>query len=120
MPVALTPAILEAAYEFLRVCPPFKGWRLPPAEEIEMHVIARSDREGEYSRYCGTSEHIIGISGKRVGHISNLFVALGHEMVHLHQAQAKTETGKTEHNAEFRRLAKIICRTHGWDEKTFC
>lgn len=120
MSLVLTPAILEAAYEFLRVCPPFKAWRLPPADDVEFHVIARPDREGEYTRYCGTDDHIIGISGKRIGHTSSLIIAMAHEMIHLKQARAKTETKGAEHNAEFGVLSKRVCRIHGWDEKVFC
>ena len=88
-------------------------------EGVEFRVIARSDREGEYTRYCGTDNHIIGISGKRIGHTSSLVTAIAHEMIHLYQARAGLET-RGEHNAEFRRLADRVCKIHGWDEKVFC
>jgi len=34
MTLPLTPATLTAAYEFLRTTPPFKGWKLPHADEV--------------------------------------------------------------------------------------
>ena len=40
----LTPGILEAAYEFLRTTPPFKGWKLPSGVDITFRVIKKLDR----------------------------------------------------------------------------
>lgn len=111
--------MLAASYDFLRTTPPFRAWRLPPSDEIELNVISLRDREGEYTRYCGTSEHIIGISGTRIGHTDSLIAVMAHEMIHLKQAISKTETKGTMHNAEFRQLAQAACRAHGWDPKLF-
>ena len=44
---------------------------------------------------------------------------MAHEMIHLHQRQARTETANTEHNAEFHRLTARLCRRYGWDEGQF-
>jgi hypothetical protein len=44
---------------------------------------------------------------------------MAHEMIHQYQQRERTETANTEHNAEFLRLAGVVCRHHGWDEKEF-
>jgi hypothetical protein len=115
----LTPEILEAAYEFLRCTPPFKGWKLPQGEEVEFVVSRLQDREGDHTTYRGTSDHVIRVSSKRIGHTTSLVVVMAHEMIHAKQAVAKTFTANAEHNAEFRRLATNVCKLHGFDPKTF-
>ena len=118
MSLPLTPQILEAAYEYLRACPPFDTWKLPPGEEIEFNVIGLSDREGHYTRYCRTEDHIIAVSQKRIGHTNSLMCVIAHELIHLKQAIDKTET-KNMHNADFRKWAGVVCHLHGWDERQF-
>src|SRR5690349_18038866 len=49
MSLRLTPDIIEGAYEFLRMTPPFRGWRLPPADEVEF-VVSRHKRYLGYHR----------------------------------------------------------------------
>lgn len=44
---------------------------------------------------------------------------MAHEMVHVKQRVARTETNGVEHNAEFRRLGKRVCARYGWDFKQF-
>ena len=120
MSLPLTPQILEAAYEFLRACPPFNRWKLPPGEEVEFSVIRLKDREGDHTTYKRTDDHIIRVSSKRIGHTHSLIVVMAHEMIHAKQSVTKTTTRGSMHNPEFRRLAASVCRTHGFDNKTFC
>ena len=119
MSLPLTPEILEAAYEFLRATPPFKGWKLPIGEEVEFAVIALRDREGDHTTYIGTTDHVIRVSSKRIGHTHSLIVVMAHEMIHARQAITKKFTSGVEHNADFRRLAATVCKLHGFDPKTF-
>ncbi len=119
MSLPLTPEILEAAYEFLRNTPPFKGWKLPVGDEVEFTVTLLRDREGDHTTYRGTSDHVIRVSSNKIGHTASLVVVMAHEMIHAKQAVAKTFTANAEHNAEFRRLAKSVCKLHGFDPKTF-
>ncbi len=120
MPIVLTPEIIEGAYEFLRTTPPFRNWRLPEADEVTF-VVSRHKRYVGYHR--GTRhkiyDHEIGISEVCVGHTNTLLRTMAHEMIHQHQQRSRTQTAHTEHNAEFMRLARIVCRYHGWDEKEF-
>lgn len=113
----ITPAMLAAAYDFLRSTPPFRRWRLPPADEVQFHVTREPFKFGTHE-FDG-QEHIIGISERRVGHTYTLFITMAHEMIHAYQAISKTETKGAEHNAAFRRIARCVCRYHGFDPREF-
>lgn len=115
----LTPETLAAGYEFLRTTTPFKGWRLPHADEIEFRVTREKNEHGHYNRTARTNHHWLAISEANVGHTSNLLMWLAHEIIHLHQALKKLETKNAVHNADFHRRAKVVCRHHGWDPKLF-
>ncbi|MBI1989542.1 MAG: SprT-like domain-containing protein [Betaproteobacteria bacterium] len=116
----LTPDMVAAVYECLRQFPPLSSWKLPPAEEVEFRVNKQPNTMGEYTRYARTVDHIVIVSSLTIGHFATLASVVAHEMVHLKQALDKTEpTRAGGHNAEFRRLAKQVCKIHGWDYKAF-
>jgi hypothetical protein len=120
MAIRLTPDLMEGAYEFLRLTPPFKSWHLPHADEVEF-VVSRHRTHVGYHRGVRRKmrSHEIGISEVCVGHTNTLLRTMAHEMIHQYQQRARTETANTEHNADFLRLAKSVCRYHGWDEREF-
>jgi hypothetical protein len=120
MALRLTPEIIEGAYEFLRTTPPFRGWNLPHADEVTF-VVSRHKLHVGYHRGSRRKihSHEIGISQACVGHTNTLLRTMAHEMIHQHQQRQRTDTPNTEHNAEFTRLARIVCRHHGWDEGEF-
>ena len=119
MSLPLTPEMLAAAYDFLRCTPPFKGWKLPHSDAVEFKLTRHHEEAGHYNRYVRTNEHWIAISTVCVGRTESLCRYMCHEMIHLKQGIAKTETKGTVHNAEFRQLARAVCRLHGWDPKLF-
>lgn len=110
----LTPEILEASYEYLRSTLPFRRWKLPPAEEVEFHVIRKPGLFGD----CETvgDQHIIRVSTAKVGRTQTLIETMAHEMVHVRLNGLGV---KSEHGSDFRRLASQVCRHHGFDPKTF-
>lgn len=114
----LTPALLEAAYEFLRQTPPFRRWGLPQCYDVEFRVSKDRESLGTYQLHARQGHHVLTISGARISHVSTLMSVMAHEMVHLHQVESGSST-RTEHNADFRRLSKIVCRHHGWDPLEF-
>ena len=118
MTLRLTPEMLAAAYEFLRASAPFRAWGLPHADDVEFHVIGARDRRGHYCR-GESARHRIAISAANVGHSETLLRTIAHEMLHLYQNERGSETSKTEHNAEFRRLARAVCLHHGFDPRAF-
>jgi SprT-like family len=114
----LTPEMLAGAYDFLRISSPFRGWRLPEADDVEFEVIRARDRLGHYCKGLG-APHRIAISASNVGHTETLIRTIAHEMIHLHQRERRSETPNTEHNAEFQRLARLVCLYHGFDPRAF-
>lgn len=119
MTLPLTPATLEAAYEYLRTTPPFAAWSLPEGDEVKFKV---GKFRGKFAAYqWDGKQHTITISGASVSHTGTLLEALGHEMIHLHLEDTGNESRGNEnvHNIWFRRFAAEVCKVHGWDVKAF-
>lgn len=115
----LTREILAGVYDALRVCQPFRGWKMPPASEIKFEVSRSTTEEGHYTRYVRTDRHFISVSGALIGRYQALVEVMAHEMIHLHQAVVRKETS-AQHNADFRRKAKRVCAVLGFDPHLFC
>ena len=115
----LDKEVLAGVYESLRICQPFRRWRLPPASDIKFVVTKQRDREGDYTRIVRTQQHFISVSGARISHYDSLAIVMAHEMIHLEQAVSKRET-RGEHNADFRRKAARVCKVLGFDPRLFC
>lgn len=107
--IRLTPRILESAYEYLRATVPFSRWRLPSGAAVKFRVI----RDPKLHGSCEPGDPIVlRVSALTVGHTCTLMETIAHEMIHVYRPNAK-------HGAEFRRLAKKVCRIHGFDERRF-
>ena len=118
MALALTPAALAAAYEYLRATPPFRGWKLPHADEVAFHVTRHRDREADHE-VVRRRAHIIRVSVNKIKTTDALMQAMGHELIHAYQdGVARTDT-RAIHNAEFKRLARRVCQVHGWKYEGF-
>lgn len=115
----LTPEMLESQYELLKLTPPFRGWKLPPADDIIFKIINWKDREAHFVVRKGGGEPEIAISTHYVKTLNQLAQCLAHEMIHLHMDRKKMHPGPTAHNWRFKRFAKTVCRTHGWDLEGF-
>ncbi len=119
MTLPLTAEMLEAAYDYLRVTPPFSAWRLPHSDDVVFHL---SSRRKEFGRYRWDGErHTITASIHGMAYTSTLMRFMAHEMVHLYLEKAGLESPKGEevHNAHFRKYAAQVCRYHGFDPKEF-
>ena len=117
MSLPLTPSRLAAVYEMLRAWPPFCRWGLPAAADMKFH-LART-RRWDAAWWIDGGKHNIEVSSSRNGHINTIVCSMAHEMIHVKQRKSRTESAGVEHNEEFRRLAKLVCRRYGWDEKQF-
>lgn len=117
MSLPLTPQRLAAVYEMLRAWPPFGRWGLPAAGEMKFH-LARTKR-WDAAWWIDGGRHHIEVSANRNGHMNTIVCSMAHEMIHVKQRKARTETSGVEHNEEFRRLAERVCRRYGWDFKQF-
>ncbi len=112
----LLPSHIQASYDYLRAFTPFSRWKLPHGDEIAFKVIADKKLCGYYQHLNG--EHWIGVSTAWAGAHSTLLKITAHEMLHLKQKIHGTET-KSQHNAEFKRLAGQVCRAFQWDSQDF-
>lgn len=112
--IHLTPEILEAAYNLLRATPPFKGWKLPHSDDVEFHVTRHIDRSGDCTN-TGKG-FTVRISSKYHATLPAVLETMAHEMVHMRQHQF---CFPVTHGPRFKRLAKQVCRRHGFSEAVF-
>ena len=118
----LTPEMLEGAYEYLRVSPPFSRWNLPHADQVSFRVMGTRDRfghfRGRHKRASGNDAFSeIAISAGMVRSSDLLIATMAHEMIHLYQDE--TGTARGHHNPAFLKLAKRVCDIHGFDFESF-
>jgi hypothetical protein len=112
----ITPERLAGVYEMLRAFPPFAGWKLPPAADVRFHVLKTDKWQADW--WMDGMTHHIRVSEKKHGHLESLIESMAHEMIHVRQRIAKTETNG-DHNEEFKRLAKRVCSSLGFDYGQF-
>lgn len=115
----ITPEQCAAVYDCLRAFVPFKAMRLPPADEVIFKVTNDRTKQG----YCTilvdrSGGHEIGISNWWIGEFQSLVPIVAHEMIHMHQWIQRTDT-PSMHNAEFRRIARRVCKLFQWDYRQF-
>ena len=108
----ITPHHIAAVYDMLRAFKPFSGWKLPEAESVGFHIKPLKD----YGEYFYESGHHIVISNKLTDAVLSLMEVVAHEMIHLRQVELKRPPN---HNKDFRRMAKAVCREFLWDVKRF-
>lgn len=110
----VTPEMMETMYEYLRLTPPFKGWKLPDPDELSFKVITSGQIHGE----CGENkDHIyISISITNVYTSNDLMKTMAHEMIHVEEWRRKINE---DHGKFFNRAARRACAWHGWLERGF-
>ena len=113
----ITPAIISAAYEYIRSVPPANEWKLPPAEQVEFRVTRDKNNLGQHTTYRWTKEHIIYLSSAGICHTDTLLKVLAHEMVHAALAQEGNHS--QGHGRAFIAKTLSICASHGWDARAF-
>lgn len=114
--LGVTPEMVEAAYELLRLSPPFRRWKLPAGDGIEFHVTRHGDRYGDCERPKDGKPPIIRISSAKVLTMDRLVRTMAHEMVHLY---LEGKDRRIRHGAIFWRHAKQVCRVLDFDEEEF-
>jgi hypothetical protein len=113
MTMRLTPTVVRAAYEFLRQTEPFRRWHLPPGNKITFTVMRSQNNHG-FHLHDG-KKHEIQVSCRTIGSCLTLIETVAHEMCHVRQAQKGMET---DHGPAFRRMARQVCKRHGFDSKS--
>ncbi len=118
MALNLTPDMLAQAYDFLCTTAPFKGWHLPHSDDIGFHVVRNPHIIADFTVEHDDSVNI-RVSTLKGIHTNTLLMTVAHEMIHLHQYRKKIDSKRVEHNANFKRHARRVCKIHGWDETVF-
>lgn len=119
MQKVLHPERIAAVYECLRSFPPFSRWNLPTSDEIEFRTPARDGDSQAYYNCLKDGRHVIAVITGGVESWYMLCWLMAHEMIHLHQQLRKCNPRKTQHNAEFKRLATQVCARFGWTLSDF-
>lgn len=112
----MTPAMLEAAYELLRATPPFKGWKLPPGDEVAFHILRTRAQQADHCLVGNT--HQIRVSAAKHATLRSLLETVAHEMIHVREVQLRARPD-VAHGKLFNRLADKVCREHGFDRGQF-
>lgn len=121
MKFGLTPEMAEANYEYLRTSRPFRRMKLPDPDDLAFIITPHVDRYGHFkAKEPGKRRfHEIAISDQEVTSSALLTEVMAHEMIHLFQEINGTDSRRVQHNAEFRRIARTVCRIHAFDPTTF-
>ena len=100
-------------------CPPFARWDLPPVGTLRFEVLRGTD-VAEYSvdqrdRSC------IAVNADMHTRLAEVIESVAHEMIHLRQdlLGRLPDTHAKQHNAEWRRMARVVCRNLGFDVQRF-
>lgn len=118
----ITPDIVEAGYELLRKTPPFRGWKLPDGDDVFFSAVpikgARGGCQGEH--WFDGKNHHVRVNPRRHKTLGSMLMTLGHEMVHMREAELALRTD-VFHGAQFQRMADQVCspRNHGFDRGQF-
>lgn len=114
MTLRLTPDLLAAAYDFLSETEPFIKWGLPSSDDVTFKVVRTTHWHGACDHDAG--KFMLRVSQGTNGHTMTLLGTLAHEMIHIRQFLLK-DSGN--HNTLFDRLAKQVCKHHGFDIRAF-
>lgn len=108
--------MLACTYTLLCTTPPFRRWKMPEADGISFRV----NRARLYCAQFHRNEHgdyRITVSLHHVAQLNTLTIMMAHEMIHLFQHKDDRDTPGVEHNADFRKLADLVSRHHGFDPR---
>lgn len=106
--------MLESTYDMLRLTRPFKGWRLPPGDEVVFHVSAETTPQGLH--WYDDTGHNIRLSARKHKYLHSAIMTLAHEMCHIRQ---RIVGDRSDHGAVFARMADQVCKHHGFDRGQF-
>jgi hypothetical protein len=112
--LVLTPAILAACYDFLRVTQPFRAMRLPPSHDGVFRVIKDSGIFADFRIERG--KPTIRVSAAKNGTLTTTLSTVGHEMKHLDQHR---RGDREHHGPRFRRFAARAAAILGVDPKLY-
>lgn len=113
-----TPDNLRAIYDMLRAVTPYLGWKLPPGEKIEFHVMRDPNFFGDHiaDRARPDKPQIIRVSMRKNRTLHGTMATVAHEMIHVYEHRLRI---KSDHGPSFQRRADAVCKRLGFDRGTF-
>lgn len=114
----LTPEMIEGSYIYLRVSPPFNRWGLPEPDDLAFKVASTRNCSGWFRTAPGAVDEI-AISRRCVSSPAALLPVMAHEMIHLYQHRRGIVSRRAEHNADFHRRARLVCKSLTFDYAAF-
>jgi hypothetical protein len=114
MSLRLTPELIAAFYDALRLAEPFRAWKLPPSGECRFKVNRNPKVCADFAVVNGVPTY--RISALRNGHLSTALSSVCHEMLHHRQAQT---CDREVHGPRFQKMAAKVCAVFGFDPKMF-
>jgi hypothetical protein len=112
---------LRLLYDFFSECPPFDKWNMPDSDLINFMITRSKDTAGFVRKSSNPKyKYDLAISTVCCGWFSRVAWVMCHEMLHVHQMEAKMESPHTTHNQAFMKLGKKICAVFGFDPHEFC
>jgi hypothetical protein len=123
MTLHVTPELIVASYERLRMTPPFNRWGLPHADDMEFHAVPiKGDASAEHYVLADlekkTEHHVLRVNPRRHRTLHMLDMTLGHEMCHIREYILGYRR-KNCHGRMFNKLADSACKRHVWDRGQF-
>jgi hypothetical protein len=114
----VTKRRMRAVYAMLLDFAPFSRWSLPDPDGVRFELLAGEDH-AEVDVY--SARPVIRVNADTNLTLVQLVEAIAHEMAHIrqHALGRLPENPGLHHNAEFRRLARLICRDLGFDVQRF-
>lgn len=88
---------------------------MPESREISWRVTGKKQELG-YCESQGGGNFRIGVSAKSIKATDTLMQTMAHEMCHV---RCDLLGVKAAHGYEWKKLAKSVCRQHGWREELF-
>lgn len=116
MSLHITPAMMEATYNFWLTLPPFRSWKMPESDDVVFAICSDPNNRGGYDYKDG--QHRIFVSRRCVGSFETLIRTMAHEMCHVRERSfcSRMDIG---HSAAFHRAADQVCKLNLLDRKVF-
>lgn len=115
----VTVTRIRALYDAFCSLPPFHRWSMPPGRDVRFKLCSDLGHIAVYNTEKG--KHVIEVNPHLVHTFSEFAMAILHEMAHLRQEVVGKRPGSLDeqHNREFYRLKRLICRDLGLDPERF-
>lgn len=111
--MTVTAEHVLAVYKMLKAFPPFCRWNLPASVNVD--VVPFKSFRADYDPTTRT----IRVSFQKITTFLCLVEAVAHEMCHLRQDMIGRWPAGDAHNADFKRMARQVCKHFPYDPGNF-